>query len=118
MQTETTHSPTAAPAPAMLASGRHSDLNELPDVFLVELLLRHFFRLGELPLFQISQRLGLARQRAEALLRQMRDLHLVEVPRRGEFEGDVSYALTESGQLQAKLAFEKCHPARICEQSA
>jgi energy-coupling factor transporter ATP-binding protein EcfA2 len=108
MQTETTHSPTAAPAPAMLASGRHSDLNELPDVFLVELLLRHFFRLGELPLFQISQRLGLARQRAEALLRQMRDLHLVEVPRRGEFEGDVSYALTESGQLQAKLAFEKC----------
>lgn len=30
----------------------------LPDAFLVELLLRHFSRMGELRLFEISQRLG------------------------------------------------------------
>ncbi len=107
MQSEPTplHS---VPATAASASGRHADANELPDAFLVELLLRHFFRIGELALYEISQRLGLSRARAEALLSHMRTLRLMEVPRRGEFEGDVSYALTELGQQQAKLAFEKC----------
>ncbi|NMM20019.1 MAG: ATP-binding protein [Rhodoferax sp.] len=80
----------------------------LPDAFLVELLLRHFSRMGELRLFEISQRLALSASRIETLLTHMRTLKLVEVPRRGAMEGDVSYALTELGHTQAKLASEKC----------
>lgn len=80
----------------------------LPEAFLVDLLSRHFARIGELRLFEISQRLGLNASRVDALLTHMRTLRLVEVPRRGEVEGDVSYTLTELGQKQAKLAFEKC----------
>ena len=39
----------------------------------------------------------------------MRKLGLLEVPRRGALEGDVSYALTDTGQRQARLAYEKCN---------
>jgi hypothetical protein len=85
-----------------------ADASGLPDSFLVELLLRHFARMGELRLFELSQRLGLNAPRIEALLTHMRTLRLVEVPRRGTIEGDVSYALTDLGQKQARLAFEKC----------
>lgn len=80
----------------------------LPDAFVVELLLRHFSQMGELSLFELSKRLGLNASQIESLLDHMRALHLVEVPRRGAVEGDVSYALTELGQKQARSAFEKC----------
>ena len=86
-----------------------ADAGGVPDSFLVELLLRHLSRRGELPLFEVTQRLGLGAPRVAALLVHMRSLHLVEIPRRGETEGDVSYALTEVGHQQAKIAFEKCH---------
>ncbi|MEI6804174.1 MAG: ATP-binding protein [Burkholderiales bacterium] len=93
---------------ALRTTRRHSDAEEVPDAFLMELLARHLFRVGKLPLFQIAQRMGLSRQRAEVLLAHMRDLHWVEIPHRGEFEGDVSYCLTDTGRKQASLAFEKC----------
>lgn len=80
----------------------------LPEAFLVDLLLRHFSRIGELRLFEISQRLGLPAPRVETLLVHMRSLQLVEVPRRGAFDGDVSYALTDLGSKRARSAFEKC----------
>lgn len=89
--------------------GDDNGVSSLPNTFLVELLLRHFSRMGELHLFEISQRLGLNAARIETLLTHMRTLRLIEVPRRGAMEGDVSYALTESGHEQAKIAFEKCH---------
>lgn len=89
----------------------NADASGLPDAFLVELLLRHFSRMGELRLFEISQRLGLNAPRIETLLTHMRTLRLVEVPRRGEVEGDVSYALTDWGSKQAGLALEKCQYA-------
>lgn len=104
---EETPSHTVAP-PAQASAIRRAGACGLPDAFLVELLLRHFSRIGELRLFELSQRLGLSAPRIEDLLTHMRTLHLVEVPRRGAMEGDVSYALTEVGQKQAKIAFEKC----------
>lgn len=80
----------------------------LPDSFLVDLLLRHFTRRGELRLFEISQCLGLSALSIETLLVHMRNLNLVEIPHRGIMEGDVSYALTDAGYKQARIAFEKC----------
>jgi predicted ATPase with chaperone activity len=106
-----------------------ADTSGLPETFLIDLLLRHFSRIGELRLFEISQRMCLSRQRVEALLKNMRELHLLKVSSRGTFEGDVSYSLTELGHSRANLAYEKCHyvgpapvtldeyAARVSEQS-
>lgn len=80
----------------------------LPDAFLIELLLRHLSHMGELRLFEISKRLGLSPVRVAPLLVHMRALLLIEIPRRGETDGDVSYALTEAGRKNAALALEKC----------
>jgi hypothetical protein len=80
----------------------------LPDSFLIDLLLRHFYQRGEIQLFEMSRRVGLNRDRIEGLIAQMRAAHWAEIPRRGEFDGDMTYALTEAGHQQAKLSFEKC----------
>lgn len=98
-----------ATRPEPLAAIDPAAAGGVPDAFLVELLLRHLSRRGELRLFEVTQRMGLSAPRVEALLTHMRTLYLVEIPRRGETEGDVSYALTEVGHQQAKIAFEKCH---------
>jgi DNA-binding MarR family transcriptional regulator len=81
----------------------------LPAAFLTDLALRHFARLGELKLVQIAQHLGLPVPTVDGLLTNMRKLGLLEVPRRGDLEGDVSYALTDTGQRLARLAYEKCN---------
>ena len=104
--------PTAAPPPVE-EPARFEDhgVNGLPESFLIDLLLRHFARVGSLRLFELSQRLGLNAQQVEPLLTHMRTLQLVEVPRRGVLDGDVSYALTDWGHKQAGLALEKCQYA-------
>ncbi|MDD2845611.1 MAG: ATP-binding protein [Rhodoferax sp.] len=111
------------------AEVRMAEATSLPAAFLSDLALRHFARLGELKLFQISQHLGMAVPVVDALLTTMRKLGMLEVPRRGDLEGDVSYALTETGQRLARLSFEKCnyvgpapvtlpeYVARVSEQS-
>lgn len=110
MQVEPTLLRTDA-SPPEPAHVRRADPGGPPDGFLTDLLLRHFARMGELTLFDISRRLGLSRLRVEALLGHMRVLGSVEVMRRGAVEGDVSYALTDLGHRQAALAFEKCQYA-------
>lgn len=94
------------PDPAEVQAAKAASL---PAAFLTDLALRHFARLGELKLFQIAQHLGLPVPAVDGLLSNMRKLGLLEVPRRGDLEGDVSYALTETGQRLARLAYEKCN---------
>lgn len=83
----------------------------LPQSFLVELLLRHLARMGGLRLFELAQRLALSVEQVDGLLTHMRTLQLVEIPRRGAVEGDVTYALTDWGGKQAGIALEKCQYA-------
>jgi energy-coupling factor transporter ATP-binding protein EcfA2 len=85
-----------------------AETSGVPNAFLTEMLLRHLSRMGELPLFQIAKRMGMSPVQVLPLLVHMRALQLIEVPRRGETEGDVSYALTDGGRKQAALAFERC----------
>jgi predicted ATPase with chaperone activity len=85
-----------------------SPVEGLPTAFLTELVLRHLSRKGELKLFNLAQQLGLPVTAVDTLLHQMRSLALVEVPRRGTLDGDISYALTDAGQRMARLAFDKC----------
>ena len=103
-----TSSPLLKVAPLNPDAGLVADATSLPPSFLTDLTLRHFSRLGELKLYEVAQHLGLPVPKVDDLLTHMRSLALLEVPRRGAFEGDVSYALTDAGQRQARLAFEKC----------
>lgn len=84
------------------------DIEGLPASFVTDLALRHFARKGELKLFTVAQQLGLPVPVVDNLLSQMRSLALLEVPRRGTLEGDISFALTEAGHRMARMAFEKC----------
>ena len=85
------------------------DIEGLPASFVTDLALRHFARKGELKLFAVAQQLGLPVPVVDHLLTQMRSLALLEVPRRGTLEGDISFALTDAGHRMARLAFDKCH---------
>jgi predicted ATPase with chaperone activity len=80
----------------------------LPERFAIELLLRHLARAGELRAGELAQRLGFALSVIEPLLVFLRGEKLVEVPRRGTFDADVAYALTDAGRYRAREALEKC----------
>lgn len=88
--------------------GEGPDLAGLPASFLVDLALRHLSRKGELKLYALAQAMGLGVPVLDPLLAQMRALALVEVPRRGTLEGDISYTLTDLGQRRARIAFDRC----------
>jgi predicted ATPase with chaperone activity len=95
----------------------------LPESFLIELLLRHLERAGELKAGDIARRLGLALSVIEPTLDFLRVTKLVEVPRRGTFDGDVAYALTDGGKIRAREASEKCQyvgpaPVTLADYSA
>ncbi|MCM5572087.1 ATP-binding protein [Burkholderiaceae bacterium FT117] len=75
---------------------------------LIELLLRHLARAGELRAGELAWRLGVALAVIEPTLNFLRGEKVVEVPRRGSFDADVAYALTDLGRLRAREAFEKC----------
>ena len=81
---------------------------KLPEPMLIELLLRHLFRAGELKAGDLAWRLGLVLPVIEPTLDFLRVEKLVEVPRRGSFDADVSFALTDLGRLRANEALEKC----------
>ncbi|MEZ5645217.1 MAG: ATP-binding protein [Burkholderiaceae bacterium] len=104
------------PSPSLLLKalppdpfGDGPDVAGLPAAFLTDLALRHLSRKGELKLFALAQQLGLGAPVVDGLLGQMRTQALVEVPRRGTVEGDISYVLTDAGQRRARMAFDKCH---------
>ena len=78
------------------------------DVLMVDLVLRHLLRRGDLLLMDICRRMGLSRLRIDGLLSHLRTLNLVKVSRCGDLEGDVSYVLTDMGRIQAHAAVEKC----------
>lgn len=90
------------------APGDAVSVQGLPVSFVVDLALRHFARQGELKLSTVAQHLGLPVPVVDKLLTHMRSLALLEVPRRGTLEGDISFALTDVGQRMARMAFEKC----------
>lgn len=104
-----TSAPRIQAAPRDPAEVQIAEAASLPPAFLTDLALRHFARLGELKLFLVAQHLGMAVPLVDDLLSNMRKLGLLEVPRRGDLEGDISYALTDTGQRLARLAYEKCN---------
>lgn len=104
-------SPSSLPAAVSGGSAsphRPSEIAGLPVAFHIDLLARHLSRRGELKLFELARLVGLAAPEVDDLTARMRGLQLIEVPRRGAYDGDVSFALTEAGHDHARRAFEKC----------
>lgn len=80
----------------------------VPEPMLIELLLRLLARTGELRAGEIASRLGVLLPVIEPTLDFLRADKLLEVPRRGSFDADVSYQLTDLGRQRAAEAFDKC----------
>ncbi len=76
-------------------------------LFLIDLLLKIMFFGGQLKLKDLSARSKLPPAVIDPLLAFMRTEHLCEVPRRGEADVDIAYALTELGRLRAEDALKK-----------
>lgn len=91
-------------APAAPRSIEDTGLNVL---FLVDLLLKIMFFAGQLKLKDLSRRCKLPASVIDPLLGFMRAERLCEVPRRGEVDVDIAYALTELGRLRAEDALKK-----------
>jgi energy-coupling factor transporter ATP-binding protein EcfA2 len=92
-----------APAPPV----RLADTG-LSDRFLIDLLVRHLSRAGESRAAELGRRVALPLSVLEPTLDFLRAEKLIEVPRRGTFDGDVSYALTSAGASVAQASFAKC----------
>lgn len=102
----------------------------LAERFVIDLVLRHLARAGELRAGDLAHRLGVALTVLEPTLQFLRTEKLLEVPRRGNFDADVAYALTDAGRGRAREALDKCqyvgpapvtldeYLARVATQSA
>lgn len=89
------------------AAPRSIEDTGLNFLFLVDLLLKIMFFGGQLKLKDLSRRCKLPASVIDSLLGFMRAEHLCEVPRRGEADVDIAYALTELGRLRAEDALKK-----------
>lgn len=72
-----------------------------------ELVLKHLRRGGDLAIAELAARVALPLPILEKLLGAMRVERVVEVSRRGSFDADVRYALTEHGHARAEAALRR-----------
>lgn len=75
--------------------------------FVVDLLLKHVLRRGQMTVALLAERTALAVPVIEPVLAFMRGERLVEVPRRGELDAHVTYALTDQGRARAEEAMRR-----------
>jgi len=79
----------------------------LPASVVVDLVLKHLQRGGDTSIAELAAHIALPLPLLEKLLGFLREERFVEVPRRGSFDGDVRYALTELGRARADDALRK-----------
>jgi energy-coupling factor transporter ATP-binding protein EcfA2 len=96
------------PVPPQPASLRETGL---PFAFLLDLTLKVLFNGGQLPLWQISERIRLPIAVLETLLTFMRSEQLCEIARRGVVDADIRYQLTGAGRTRAEAALRRCQYA-------
>lgn len=73
-----------------------------------DLALRWLLRDPEASADRLARRMALPPVLIEALLAGLRHQRAVSVRRRGDFDGDVSYELTDTGRARAELAMHQC----------
>ncbi|MCO5106604.1 MAG: AAA family ATPase [Burkholderiaceae bacterium] len=79
----------------------------LSSSLVIDLALKHLQRSGDLSIGEMSAQVALPMPVLEKLLGFLRAERLVEVPRRGSFDADVRYALTELGRVRAEEALRR-----------
>lgn len=79
----------------------------LPAAVVIDLVLKHLQRGGDTSIAELGGQLALPLPLLERLLAFLRDERFVEVPRRGSFDADVRYALTEAGRMRADEALRR-----------
>jgi len=79
----------------------------LSPSLVVDLLLKHLLRAGDQSVYDLGTRTALPVPLIEPLLGFMRTERLVEVPRRGSFDADVAYVLTDAGRARAGDAMDR-----------
>ncbi len=88
------------PPVSLEASGLSSSL-------VIDLALKHLQRGGNLSIGELAAEVALPLPLLERLLAFLRAERLAEVPRRGSFDADVRYALTELGRVRANEALRR-----------
>lgn len=79
----------------------------LPVAVVVDLVLKHLERGGDTSIAELGAQIALPLPLLERLLGFLRDERFVEVPRRGSFDADVRFALTDAGRMRADEAFRR-----------
>jgi len=102
------HSPDALSAIGVPPAPRTLAETGLHESFVIALLLRHLFAGGDLRGGDLGTRLHLPLNVLEPVLAFLRAEKLIEVLRRGSFDADVIWGLTEAGKARAHDAMERC----------
>jgi len=79
----------------------------LPASTVIDLVLKHLQRSGDTSIAELGAQLALPLPLLERLLGFLREERFVEVPRRGNFDADVRYALTDAGRTRADEALRR-----------
>ena len=79
----------------------------LPLAGVIELVLKHLQRGGDLSIADLAARIALPLPPLEKLLGFLRAERLVEIPRRGSFDAEVRYLLTDIGRARAADALHR-----------
>lgn len=79
----------------------------LPASTVIDLVLKHLQRGGDTSIAELGAQLALPLPLLERLLGFLREERFVEVPRRGSFDADVRYALTDAGRARADEALRR-----------
>jgi len=83
------------------------EATDLPTSVVIDLLLKHLQRGSDTSIAELGAQLALPLPLLEGLLGFLRDERFVEVPRRGSFDADVRYALTDAGRARADEALRR-----------
>jgi len=92
---------------ALPAAPRHAEETGLPLLLLTELLLKVMHQHGLQTLHDLAAHLKLAPTLVEELCAALRKDTLVEVRRRGELDGDITYEMTHGGRTRANDALAR-----------
>lgn len=79
----------------------------LPASVVIDLVLKHLQRGGDTSIAELGAQIALPLPLLERLLAFLRDERFVEVPRRGSFDAEVRYALTDAGRARADEALRR-----------
>jgi len=84
------------------------DASGLPESLVIDLLLRHLARTGNLRAVEIASRLGVPLSALTSVIDSLRMQRLLDVTGRGAFDAGIEYVLTDAGRYRARDAFERC----------